>query len=307
MGMLPSYIKLVGSMHTRYRFEGPVCSLGNQDVWATKDDIVECLKEVGHVCKPSLHAIPHSSRTFEMNAELSQVAREFVHARTFFEALGIEEYLDMDKFDSDRPALLHDLNDPVPGELHERFGLVFDGGTIEHIFDVKQVLSNVVAMLRPNGCVVHLCSFALDHGFYAFSPVMYFDFYAANGFGDFECHLMELDLGDVTRTYKARHRCIKYEYGMQLDGVLDPTKELLIFFSARKKEGIAAVRVPTQGAYALRGHLADTAEVAQASAFDRLVPPALQPVLGPAKPLLRAAYRTYRRFQLRRTVTVQYI
>jgi hypothetical protein len=39
MGMLPSYIKLVGSMHTRYRFEGPVCSLGNQDIWASLPEL----------------------------------------------------------------------------------------------------------------------------------------------------------------------------------------------------------------------------------------------------------------------------
>lgn len=294
-------------MHKRYRFSGPVCSLGNQDIWASAEDLRQCFADVQATYAAPQTPAPHSSRTFGMSAAITELSRDFVHARTLFEAFGIAEYLDMDKFDSDRPILLHDLNDPVAGDLHERFGLVFDGGTTEHIFDVKQVMSNIVVMLKPGGCVVHLCSFTLDHGFYAFSPVMYHDFYAANGFSDFECYLMELDLGDVTKSYRARHRCIRYEYGMSLNGVLDPRKELLIFFVARKTESPSTVQVPTQGAYARRGHLADGPQEAQTSAFDRLVPRTLQPIARPAKPLLRAAYRMYRRYQSRRAADIQYI
>lgn len=307
MGMLHSHIRLVASMHKRYRFSGPVCSLGNQDVWASSGDLRRCFTEVhASYTEPGV-IVPHSSRTFGMNKELSDLSKDFVHARTMFEAFGVTEYLDMDKFDSDRPAVLHDLNNPITDELESRFGMVFDGGTIEHIFDVRQVMENIVGMLRQGGCVVHLCSFAIDHGFYGFSPVLFYDYYGANGFGEFECYLMELDLSDVTRTYASQHRCITYEYGMELDGVLDTSKEILIFFAARKQASLTELAVPTQGSYARRGNLGEApTEVAQ-SAFDRLLPAWVQPLARPLRPLMRAAYRKYRRAKVRRNTSVNYI
>ncbi len=300
MGMLPSYIRLIASMHKRYRFEGPVCSLGNQDVWASADDLKRCLDEVGcqfHEPAPVHH---HSSRTFAMSSELARITRDFVHARTLFDTLGIREYLDLDKFDSDNPALLHDLNNPLPAALEGRFGLVFDGGTIEHIFDVQQVMASITRMLRSRGCVVHLCSFGMDHGFYAFSPGFFFDFYGANGFGEFECYLMEVDFSDIPRTYARRHRYLEYRYGMSLDGLLDASKEILVFFAARKLSSLAELAVPTQGAYARRGDLQQTPPATHLSLFERAVPAWLQPLLTPVRPLLRTAYRAVRRAQARR-------
>jgi len=307
MGMLHSHIRLVAQMHKRYRFSGPLCSLGNQDVWASLSDLRHCFAEAQAPYAEPKDVLPHSSRTFGMNSVLSDLSRNFVHAKTMFEAFGITEYLDMDKFDSDNPAVLHDLNDPIPADLKSRFGMVFDGGTIEHIFDVRQVMGNIVDMLRPGGCVVHLCSFAIDHGFYGFSPLMFYDYYGANGFGEFECHIMELDLSDVTRTYANLHRCVTYSYGMSLDGVLDTSKEILIFFAARKHSSLPELTVPTQGSYFRRGNLAEApAEVAQ-SAFDRLLPVWLRSLLRPLRPLMRTAYRKYRLAQARRAATINYI
>lgn len=307
MGMLHSHIRLVASMHKRYRFSGPVCSLGNQDVWASVGDLRQCFSDAGAPYAEPENILPHSSRTFGMNTDLADLSKDFVHAKTMFEAFGIREYLDMDKFDSDCPAVLHDLNDPIPPDLKSRFGTVFDGGTIEHIFDVRQVMGNIVNMLHPGGCVVHLCSFTIDHGFYGFSPVMFYDYYGANGFGEFECYLLELDLSDVTRTYANRHRCVTYEYGMTLDGVLDTSKEILIFFAARKQVSLRELTVPTQGSYVRRGNLPEVpAEVAQ-PAFNRLLPTWLQPVARPLRPLLRTAYRQFRRAQTRRAASVNFI
>jgi SAM-dependent methyltransferase len=302
--MLPSYIRLVASMHKRYRFEGPVCSLGNQDIWASPDDLKRCLDEVGCPFHEPSRIYGHSSRTFVISGELTRIARDFVHARTLFETLGIREYLDLDKFDSDNPALLHDLNNPIPPELEDRFGLVFDGGTIEHIFDVRQVMSNITRMLRPRGCVVHLCSFGMDHGFYAFSPGFFFDFYGANGFGEFECYLMEVDFSEITRTYTRRHRYLEYHYGMSLDGLLDPSKEILVFFAARKLSPLPLLTVPTQGAYERRGNLQQSPAAPRLSLFERVVPGWLQPLLAPTRPLLQTAYRRARRAQVRRAARI---
>ncbi len=304
MGMLPSYVRLVASMHRRYRFEGPVCSLGNQDIWASHEDLKQCFNAAGCDYQEPSRIVRHSSRSFSFDRDIARVSRDFVHAQVLFEMLGTREYLDLDKYDSDNPALLHDLNNPVPPELEDRFGLVFDGGTIEHIFDVRQVMANITRMLRLRGCVVHLCSFGMDHGFYAFSPGFFFDFYGANGFGEFECYLMEVDFSDITRTYARRHHYLEYHYGMSLDGLLDPSKEILVFFAARKLKFLPELTIPTQGAYERRGSLQQTPPEQRLSLFERVVPGWLQPLLAPARPLLRNAYRTVRRAQARRAAHI---
>jgi len=308
MGMLPSYIRLVASMHRRYGFQGPVCSLGNQDVWASYADLKRCLQEAGCAFREPARMAPHSSRTFAMDEGLASLTRDFVHARVFFDMLGMDEYTDLDKFDSDRPAVLHDLNDPIPPSLENRFGLVFDGGTIEHIFDVRQVMENIMRMLKARGCVIHIGSFGMDHGLYAFSPGFYFDFYQANGFGEFECHLLEVDVSDITRTYARRHRCIEYRYGMALEGLVDCAKDVLVFFAARKLASVPRLTVPTQGTYARR---ADVPPVAASSApgprFHRIVPAWLRPVLAPLRPYARAASRAMKRWRGRHDPRVRRI
>jgi hypothetical protein len=298
MGMLPSYVRLVASMHKRYRFEGPVCSLGNQDIWASYADLKACFHAVQCDYREPARVTAHSSRTFALDRRLEAVARDFVHARVLFEMLGIAEYVDLDKFDSDRPAVLHDLNLPVPSALEDRFGLLFDGGTIEHIFDVRQVMDNVRRMLKVRGCVVHIASFGMDHGLYALSPGFFYDFYGANGFGDFECHLLEVDFSDIARTYARRQRRVEYRYGMPLDGVLDFSKEVLVFFAARKLESRAALTIPTQGTYQRRSEAAAPAPAAPL--FERVVPGWLRPAVAPARPVASAAHRAWKRLRARR-------
>src|SRR5690348_10401159 len=39
----------------------------------------------------------------------------------------------MDISDYEQAAIVHDLNYPVPQNLHEKFDLVIDGGTLEHV------------------------------------------------------------------------------------------------------------------------------------------------------------------------------
>jgi len=304
MGMLPSYIRLFASMHKRYRFEGPACSLGNQDIWASHPDLKQCFDDVGCPYEEPSRIIPHTSRTLASNPQLARVAERFVHAQVLFEMLGIRGYLDLDKFDSDNPALVHDLNHPVPPEIEDRFALVFDGGTIEHIFDVRQVMANITRMLRVRGCVVHVCSFRMDHGFYAFSPGFFFDFYGANGFGEFACHLMEVDFTDIANTYARRNRYLEYRYGMSLDGLLDASKEILVFFTARKLRFLPQLAIPTQGAYERRGNLQSESPDPRSSLFERVVPGWAQSLLKPARPLLRSAYRAVSRAQARRAARV---
>ena len=79
--------------------------------------------------------------------------------------------------------MAHDLNErEIPAGCHRAFDLVFDGGTLEHVFDIPAALSVVAGMTAVGGRVVHLSplSNCVDHGFYSFSPTFFADFYSTN-------------------------------------------------------------------------------------------------------------------------------
>ena len=59
----------------------------------------------------------------------------------------------LDFSEIERPSLVHDLNQPVPAPLKGRYGWVIDGGTAEHIFDVRAVLSNIISLTSGRSAV----------------------------------------------------------------------------------------------------------------------------------------------------------
>src|SRR5438128_12686818 len=52
-----------------------------------------------------------------------------------FKALGARSVVSLDASDFEGANIVHDLNKPLPAELPERFDLVYDGGTLEHVFN----------------------------------------------------------------------------------------------------------------------------------------------------------------------------
>jgi hypothetical protein len=103
----------------------------------------------------------------------------------FVKMLGAEAVTSFDFSAYQRATVVHDFNDPLPRACHAVYDAVVDGGTIEHIFDVKQVLSNYMALPKIGGAV-YICTNANNlcgHGFYQFSPEFFYRVFSeANGY-----------------------------------------------------------------------------------------------------------------------------
>jgi hypothetical protein len=99
--------------------------------------------------------------------------------------LGTETLTSFDASAYQNATVVHDFNTPIPKGYHQLFEAVFDGGTMEHIFDIKQVLSNYMALPKIGGDV-YVCTNANNlcgHGFYQFSPEFFYRVFSeANGF-----------------------------------------------------------------------------------------------------------------------------
>ena len=48
-------------------------------------------------------------------------------------------------------TILHDLNKPIPASWRERFNVVVDGGSLEHVFNYPVALKNCMEMVARGG------------------------------------------------------------------------------------------------------------------------------------------------------------
>jgi SAM-dependent methyltransferase len=107
------------------------------------------------------------------------------YAESFLRLLGAAEIVSFDASDYEKATFIHDFNLPLDKKFFGRFSVVLDGGTLEHIFNFPQAISNCMQMVEPGGhllCITPANNF-LGHGFYQFSPEVFFRiFNPGNGF-----------------------------------------------------------------------------------------------------------------------------
>lgn len=109
----------------------------------------------------------------------------FSDSKDFFRRLGFEavDALDVDAYEG--ANIVGNLNDrSLADRVPERYDLIFDAGTTEHVFDIPAALSTINTLLKPGGIVVHAvpANGFMDHGFWQVSPDAFKAFYAASGF-----------------------------------------------------------------------------------------------------------------------------
>lgn len=101
------------------------------------------------------------------------------YCETLMKKLGFGDMEAMDFSGFEGAAVLHDLNKPPPKDLEDQFDFIFDGGTIEHVFNVPQALETVFLMLKPGGRFVSANGMNgwPGHGMYQFNPELVWTFW----------------------------------------------------------------------------------------------------------------------------------
>jgi hypothetical protein len=245
MGLATSVMRLMVRMHQEHPWTGPVVTLGVQDVPATYDQLAGLFKQerARSAPLPPAERLLSTSHLFQRSGA---GGNGFVHPRVLFRMLGIDQYDDMDYADFEKPTLIHDLNRPIPEDWHGRYGMVVDGGTTEHVFDVRATLANTVALLRLGGDVLHVSPLSgwLNHGFYQLNPCLFFDYYRANGF-DMRGAYVVLLPRDPTKSQEVVRPFTYTEQMFELDG--DSYRALFVFRACKVAQVPACI--PTQGYY----------------------------------------------------------
>jgi hypothetical protein len=99
-----------------------------------------------------------------------------VYAEPVFAQLGAQVVDSIDASDYEGATIVADLNRAIPPDLNEKYDVVFDGGSLEHVFNVPQALANVMSMPKVGGSlIIHtMANNCFGHGFYQFSPELFY-------------------------------------------------------------------------------------------------------------------------------------
>ena len=97
------------------------------------------------------------------------------YAEPVFKAFGAKSVTALDASSYEGAGLVHDLNVPLPSWC-DTFDLVWDGGTLEHVFNFPVAIRNCLNLLKVGGHLVinTPCNNTMGHGFYQFSPELFF-------------------------------------------------------------------------------------------------------------------------------------
>lgn len=101
------------------------------------------------------------------------------YCEPIMQTLGATSVESLDASGYEGAGILHNLNEPLPAALHKRCDLLFDGGSLEHVFNVPEALRSYVQLVRPGGWLVLdvPCDGCAGHGFYQLSPELFFRFF----------------------------------------------------------------------------------------------------------------------------------
>ncbi len=178
----------------------------------------------------------------------SGYADEFLHAALSAKSVSAIDYSGYQKAD-----IVHDLNLPVPNHLHRRFSAVIDGGTLEDVFDVRQVLANYMNMVRIGGSIFLNVpgNNLLGHGFYQFSPELFYRVFSQdNGSVTREVSVIESPFSTVEASPRQRcfHTVDPREAGKRVR--LVNSRPLTLFVHAQRTEDKALLQhSPMQSDY----------------------------------------------------------
>jgi hypothetical protein len=139
-----------------------VVTLGRQDLLLTAPQILTTCPQFG---------VPIEEREA---IQIALTGERF--CEPLFHKLGASTVDSIDASDFEGATIIHDLNRPIPEAMRGSYDVVFDGGTLEHIFDFPTAIRGCLELPKLGGhfIMVSPANNQMGHGFYQFSPDLFF-------------------------------------------------------------------------------------------------------------------------------------
>lgn len=222
------------------RFSGHLVTISRYNVWFDYPNALRAFHLLD--AQPAYQPQPHEIVERENGAMIGSV---------FFRMLGFDHVTELEHPSAPEPGCVPlDLNAAeTPAALIDSADAVFDLGTSEHVFNTANLLAHMGRILKPGGLVLHHtpANNQLNHGFYQFSPTLYFDYYAVNGYEHEFCLLNTFDRPEEPRQ---QFSPLSGEDAWR-EIALGP-QQAMNLFCARKTAASTVGRAPIQAVYARR-------------------------------------------------------
>ena len=182
--------------------EANILTLGRQQIHISKNDINHLL------CKYNFTSLVNKYNVYDYSENLFTNLFEQKWKYIFVDS--------MDNSDYEGASIIHNLNNPFNSS--KKYQYIYDGGTIEHIFNIPQVIENIIDMLDINGLFVSItCNNNFSgHGIYQFSP----EFFLSSLNEKYGMKIESIYLGKVhtsfeewidVNDYKGGRNCTKFD------------------------------------------------------------------------------------------------
>jgi SAM-dependent methyltransferase len=231
-----------------------ILQLGRQHTFVTTTQLLKTYRRFGLSCDIS---------PMDFNSQRPG----YVDDLKLFRTLGFSTVHSLDASDFEGATYVHDLNKPVASELAKTFDVIYDGGTTEHIFSVPTVLQNIFTLLKEEGVVIHHSPSHnhVDHGFYMFSPMFFYEWYRANSWEILKSYIIEYGPNHNGKSWVVR----RYEPGAidQLSFGGWGSEMLAIWLVAKKTTSSTCDVIPQQGIYKTKWERARSQEQPADSKF----------------------------------------
>jgi len=102
-----------------------------------------------------------------------------------FRYLGADVIESFDNSSYEGATHIYDMNQEIPDTFKERYSVVLDGGSLEHIFNFPVAIKNCMEMVEVGGHYLGITptNNLVGHGFYQLSPELYYSvFTIENGY-----------------------------------------------------------------------------------------------------------------------------
>ena len=124
----------------------------------------------------NLHKVELESLSREFEIDVRDLTQKGDSEAMLGRLLGAKSISSIDVSDFEGCDYIHNMNYPIPADMHGKFDVLIDGGCIEHIYNVPVALDNYMKLVRPGGSVFifTVANNHMGHGFYQFSPELFY-------------------------------------------------------------------------------------------------------------------------------------
>lgn len=170
MGMTELTTKLLMEQSRLHDFKNSrLLTIGRQGITFSIEDLSKWAKDFNF-------------RLSESNLQNALAQNRPLTDTEYFLSLGFQSVESMDVSEYEEASIICNLNEDLPLDLQGKFDVVYDGGSTEHMFNVPKAFENYNKLLKVGGLIMHALPSTgnLDHGFYMFSPTLFYDYYSQN-------------------------------------------------------------------------------------------------------------------------------